>query len=396
MMLRRGLRTRDVASVRRGSWRAKAPGILVLVVMGLVIGLIPPLASAPASATSTKRVLGINVLMYPQYGTKRANLDAAKRMFTYVRSLNANTVALCYQLYPDLTIPTDPPDPDPMHAGLSLPRTASGVVVGAATPSPAYLAQFVDLAHASGLGVQLRPLLNEDALHASGTWRGGIIPTDLAAWFTSYTNVLQPYFTMAHQHHVETFSIGAELTSMEPHNRYWLPLITQAQRLTGSEIIYEANWNRRASLPSASFVYDDYQPVTGIPTLDQETVQNLTTKMEANLLQSPVGGLPVASSEAQFSEVAIAALNLSWMRPWDTSYNPKKQTIIRSVQANWFTAACNAFQDLNMRGIYFWQLTLNVNFDPAASADDPANPQPYGWQNTLSSDAIKACFAANS
>ena len=363
----------------------RSPIVLAIAALSLVAALAPPLAGVAVTAATPKRQLGINVLMYPEYGTKRANLDAAKRMFTYIRSLNANAVALCFQMYPD---------PNTVAGAV----TANGVVAGDATPSPTYLGEFVDLAHAAGLAVQLRPLLNEDSLHSAGSWRGGIAPTDKAAWFASYGSFLQPYFAMAHQHHVETFAIGAELTTMAPHNRYWLPLISQARAVTGSEIIYEANWNGRASLPAATFGYDDYQPVSGIATADQATVQTLTTKMETNLTKSASGGIPVAASESQLSEVAIAALNQSWTQPWVTTYNPATDTIIRSVQANWFTAACNAFHDLGMRGIYFWGLQLNVNYDPAASADnaDPNLAKPYGWQNTISSDAIKTCFANNS
>ena len=370
---------------RSGLLRGRALVGVAFGALSLVGALTPPLTSASVTAATPKRQLGINVLMYPGTGTQRANLDAAKRMFTYIRSLNANAVALCFQVYPDLSVTSDP-------------ITSNGVAAGHDTPNPTYLGEFVDLAHAAGLTVQLRPLINEDVLHAQGSWRGGIAPADKAAWFASYGSFLQPYFVMAHQHHVETFAIGAELTSMAPHNRYWLPLISQARKLTGSEIIYEANWNGRASLPAATFGYDAYQPVTGIANVSQATVQNLTAKMETNLTQSTSGGLPVAASEAQFSEVAIAALNNSWMRPWLTTYNPATDTIIRSIQANWFTAACNAFHDLGMRGIYFWVLQLNSGFDPTASADsaDPTKAQPDRWQNTVSSDAIKTCFASNS
>lgn len=365
--------------------RFAAPIAMGVAALSLVAALVPPSAVAGASAATPKRQLGINVLMYPQYGTKRANLDAAKRMFTYIRSLNANAVALCFQMYPSPNTDAEAP-------------TASGVAAGDSTPSPSYLGAFVDLAHAAGLTVQLRPLLNEDHLHAAGSWRGAIAPTDKAAWFSSYGAFLQPYFPMARQHHVESFAIGAELNSMAPHNRYWLPLIKQAKQLTGSEIIYEANWNGRASLPAATFGYDHYQPVAGIASADQATVEALTAKMETNLTQSANGGLPVAASEAQFSEVAIAALDKAWTHPWMTSYDPAADTIMRSVQANWFSAACNAFQDLGLRGIYFWALIFNMNFNPMASADNanPALANAYFWQNTISADAIKNCFANNS
>ena len=357
--------------------------VLVLAAMlSALASLIVPLAS-PSSAAAPKKHLGINIVMYPQYGSKKANFDAAKKVFAYVKSLNANSVALCIQMYPDLTTS-------------DVAATASGVVAGSATPTPQYLGQFIDLAHGAGLSVQVRPLLNEDLLHAAGTWRGEIQPKNPAAWFTSYTKFLTPFLSMSRQHHVESFAIGAELTSMTPYNRYWLPLVSQAKKLSGSEIIFESNWVGRGSLPGATYGYDNYQPVQGVATAADATVSTLTAKMESNLLKGTgYGGLPVAASEAEFSEIGISALDQSWLAPWAVSYDPTKDVINRTIQANWFTASCNAYHDLGMRGIYFWSIIFNSNFDPTSSADNanPAKASPYYWQNTASEDAIRACFA---
>lgn len=359
--------------------------MLATVVLSAVVALIAPVRMPAATAASATPAisLGVDVELFPEFGTHSANLVAAQRLFGYLHSLHANAVALCIEFYPSVA-----PGGDPTNA--------NAVSAGPATPSPSYLGQFIDLAHASGLTVQVRPLMNEDLLHGVGSWRGGIHPTNVAQWFASYSNFLAPYFVAARQHHAEAFSIGAELTSMAPYDRYWVPLVATAKRVTRAEVIFEANWNGRASIPGATYGYDDYQPISGISTIADATAAAFTTKMEANLLSGAnSGGLPVAPSDAQFSEVGIAALNQSWLAPWVTSYNPTTQTVVRSVQANWFTAACNAVHDLHLRGIYFWSLIFNVDFDPAASADsaDPTLAQPYGWQNTASSTAIQACFA---
>jgi len=358
---------------------------LLAVVLSAVVTVVVPVRTPAATAATAAPVinLGVDVEMYPEFGTHAANLAAAKRLFAYLRSLHANSVALCMYLYP-------------IVAPGGSPVTTNSVGAGPATPSPSYLGQFIDLAHAAGLTVQVRPLLNEDLLGTVSSWRGGIHPSNPAQWFASYSAFLAPYFVTARQHHAEAFSIGAELTSMGPYDRYWLPLVTTAKRMTGAEVIFEANWNGRAIIPSATYGYDDYQPISGIATVADATTAAFTTGMEANLLSGAGGGgFPVAPADAQFSEVGISALAYSWDFPWVTSYDPTTQTVVRSVQANWFTAACNAVHDLHLRGIYFWSLGLNVNFDPTASADS-ANPswaQPYGWQNTASSAAIQACFA---
>ena len=369
-------------NVSRSQFSIRSIALVLAAMLCALTSLIVPLAS-PSSGAATQKHLGINVVMYPQYGSKKANFDAAKKLFSYLKSLNANSVALCIQMYPDLTTS-------------DVASTASGVVTGSSTPTPQYLGQFIDLAHGAGLSVQIRPLLNEDLLHAAGTWRGEIKPKSPAAWFTSYTKFLTPFLSMSRQHHVESFAIGAELTSMTPYNRYWLPLVSQAKKLSGSEIIFESNWVGRGSLPGATYGYDNYQPIQGVATAADATVSTLTTKMESNLVKGTgYGGLPVAASEAEFSEIAIAALDQSWVEPWIDNYNPAKDVINRTVQANWFTASCNAYHDLGMRGIFFWGIVFNSNFDPTWSADnaDPTKASAYYWQNTASADAIRACFA---
>ena len=389
MMLRRsGLR-----SSRKGAPKGM-PSVsrISLSLLSLLLGVssFAPLPTEDsASAATSKMQLGINVLLYPEFGTRQQNLDAATRMFTYVRSLHANTVALCFEIYPIVTTP-----------GGSV-VTTNTVGIGDATPSPAFLGEVVDLAHRAGLQVQLRPLINEDLLSspAVGSWRGAIVPTDPAAWFASYTSVLKPFMVMARQHSAETFVVGAELTSMVKRNRYWVPLINLAKRLSGAQVIYESNWNPRESLPGTSFGMEFYQPVQGLTSLSQATVANFTSAMEANLASTNLGALPVPNSEVVLSEVAVGARDKGWTQPWNASFDPAKQTIVRSVQANWFTAACNAVHDLGLKGLFYWSLILNKNFDPTAS-DDPAGSataspqQAYHWQNTASSAAISNCFSS--
>jgi len=374
--------------IRRTTMLPRRRPSSMLAVLAGVIGLTSflPVLGSTAGAGTTTTELGVNVLMYPEFGTRQQNLDAAKKMFTYVRSLHANAVALCFNVYPIVTSPDQ------------TVVTTSTVGPGEATPSPAFLGEVADLAHAAGLTVQLRPLLNEAALKSPSiaSWRGAIAPADPAAWFASYTRTLTPFMRIARLHSVEGFVVGAELTSMVKHNRYWLPLINLARRLTGTAVSYEGNWNPRESLPGANFGLEFYQPLKGITDLSQATVANFTAGMEANLSSTNFGALPVPLSQVTLSEVAVGARDQGWLKPWQAS---PSDAIVRSVQANWFTAACNAVRDLGLKGIYFWSLLLNSSFSPTQS-DDPVGGvggdggDGYHWQNTASSDAISSCFSS--
>lgn len=350
-----------------------------LAIVTVVVALLATLPSAPPASGASRTELGINVLLYPQFGSRQANLDAAKRMFSYVASLNANTVAICFEGYPVATNPQDA-------------LTSSAVTSGPATPTANFLAAEVDLAHAAGLQVELRPLINEDFLHSIGSWRGAIAPSDPAAWFASYASFLRPYLIMSRAHQVESFVIGAELNTMAPHNRYWAPLVNTAKQLSGARIVYEANWNSGTTLPKTDFGIDFYQPLSGIPLIGASTPPDLTsmftTKMESNL-KSGIYAAPTGTSHLVLGEVSVSAVDGGWTAPWSDMYNPAKNSIIRSVQANWFTAACNAVKDLGLGGLDYWTLILNVNFDPASS-DATSSTH---WQGTESADAIRACFA---
>jgi hypothetical protein len=343
--------------------------VAALLSIAAVAATAPLSANANSGATSTD--LGINVLIYPQYGTLQQNLTAAQHTFEYAKSLNANSVSLNFFMY-------------------QATYTSSTVSAGAATPSVSLLGAMVDLAHADGLRVQLRPQLNEDSLHAEGQWRGSIVPSNMTEWFASYLTFLKPYMIMARVHHVEEFAIGVELASLSHYDQYWVPILEDAQQLTGSKVIYESNWNGQTSLDGPAFGLDFYQPVTGISSDSDATVANLTAGMESNLAGTYYDALQFPPSQTILTEVGLAASSGSYNNPW-VYPSPPDSSLDRTLQANWFTAACDTVQQLGMGGIYYWFLPISAgNNAQTYNADSALDP--VQWENTATSAAISSCF----
>lgn len=367
--------------MRLRSGRLRSPTLIRRVAAAVLVSMMAVVATVPfrANATtlgSSQPELGINVLLYPSPGSYAKVMSAAQRVFAYVRSLHANSVALNFYFY------QSSPTASKVHAGIQ-------------TPSLSMLATIIDIARADGLQVQLRPVLNESLIKKDGGYRGGITPSNVSEWFTSYYDFLKPYMVMGRLHHVEGFAVGVELASLTKYDQYWETIVHAATELTGADVIYEANWNGQMSLPGAQFGLEFYEPLVGITSDGQATVANFTRSMEANLNNLQAGlydALQTSKSEAMLTEVGVAAVEGSWLKPWKYPGVPDK-SVVRSVQANWFTAACDTAQAMGLRGIYYWFVPLDANFEPTYNANTAKDP--VQWENTATSKAISACFTSS-
>ena len=96
---------------------------------------------------------------------------------------------------------------------------------------------------------------------------------------------------------------------------------------------------------------------------------------------------PAARSSTRLEEIGIAGIDGAYASPWAYYLTGAPD---RAIQANWFTAACNAFFDFHMRGIYFWGLELEF-FQPGAVATDT-----FQWYGTAGATAIANCFSRTS
>lgn len=188
---------------------------------------------------------------------------------------------------------------------------------GTGTPGDAQLRRAIADAHALGLEVMLFPivmLVERDA----GAWRGVLAPTDVDAWFDSYTAFVVENARLAEETGVEVLSVGSELGSMERYAA-WNEVIAAARSVYSGKLIYSANWDNYFNTPFWSRL--DLVGVTGYfelsPSADaRPDVDALVAAWqpfeEALRVFSESVGRPVVITEIGYVSQPSAA----W-RPWD-------------------------------------------------------------------------------
>lgn len=338
-------------------------GVLTIVIAG--VGL-PEVASSTvatrAQATWTP-IKGIAVDVSKASAiTDAQTIAKAKEVFAWVVSLHANAVSLNFPFY---------------QSG----RTSVTPEASSITPSPGRLAAITAVAHDYNLNVVWRPYLSERNFR--GFARASIQPWNTRLWFTNYWVFLKPYLEAAKMAGANSFSIAIEMTSLLSYVDYWTPLVRQAKQVFGSQIFYSSSHVPYETVPLTHFGYDAYAPIKEKSDAEA-TVGNFTVGFEKNF---KAARFPTTPQDTTIEELGIPGVTGAYNVPNQYSFPPGTR-IVRSVQANWFAGACNAFVHYHMAGIYFWSVNLE-GFTP--TENDSANPD--GWVGTSTQSVISKCFA---
>jgi len=358
--------------------RVRSLGVVAAALLSTLLPLQPAAAKRPVQ-------FGINT--YVTYsdcsnpGATAGLVRTAQTQMAAFRSLGANAVALAFPIYVDSV-------------------TSSTVVSGCATstapykqatPSPDQPAAIADVAHAAGLAVRLRPLIDETNINTTpGIWRGVLQPSDRSAWFRSYSKVIMPYITMAQAHGIEHFTLSSELDSLASDPAWWRIIAKVKQNYSG-DLTNTANWGTtlgQIPKPGTSFGLDAYlglnPTTTGIT--DSSTVKQL---YRAWLTTEPAG--PVPLHDTVIDEVGISSSNGAYKAPYtwrfpESAFNP-------TIQANWFAMICKVVKTQRMAGMYFWGPWLYLR-DGALLTSTNAT---YGQDIQPATQAvIRRCFGASS
>ena len=341
----------------------------------------------PVQPAGAKRPVQFGINTYVVYSAC-SNPDAtagliktAQTQMAAFRSLGANAVALAFPIYVDsVTSGT-------VVSGCAASPPAPYIQM---TPSPVPLAAVADVAHAAGLAVRLRPLIDETNFNKTpGIWRGVLQPSNRATWFKSYTKVIMPYVTMAQAHGVEHFTLASELDSLASDPAWWRIIAKVKQNYSG-DLTNTANWGTplgQIPKPGTSFGLDAYlglnPTTTGIT--DSSTVKQL---YRAWLTTEPAG--PVPLHDTVIDEVGISSSNGAYSKPWtwrfpESAFNP-------TIQANWFAMICKVVKTQRMAGMYFWGPWLYLR-DGALLTSTNAT---YGQDIQPATQAvIRRCFGAS-
>ena len=265
----------------------------------------------------------------------------AQRVVDYVVGLKANAIAVSFPAYMTRIDGTQ-------------------VLPGPGTPPPDRVEILVRQAHAAGLRVTLRPLLDEAALGPPKGWRGNIAPASTDAWFASYRTLLAPYLDVARRRGVATVVLGAELNSMEPATAQWTALADWARGHFPGELGYDLNWDNyivgKYPLGAASrYGIDAYFPVFTDDAAPSSVIARSWVRTLTTAPPGPPGPLVL-------SEVAISAKLGAYQYPAAFS---GVGTYDDRIQPTWFRGVCAAAREQRLAGLYFWK----VDFDA-----DPSRP----------------------
>ena len=237
---------------------------------------------------------------------------------------------------------------------------------GPGSTSDPVLVRITQAAHNAGLGVKYSPVIR--MRNDPSYWRGSIKPTNVAAWFASYGKMIQHYMTIAKANHVEVFSIGSELNSMNVYTPQWQALAKQANSgyaglttyMTTPLEMLKVKWWASLDLISGS----PYYSLSGKPGASVSSMvyvwqhsalpqlKSLSTKFRRPLLMAEIG----------YASVVGAAVRPAWG-------DRLGKTASETEQANAYRALLiSAVRGTEswMRGIIWW----NYAFSKLPSAID--------------------------
>ncbi len=153
------------------------------------------------------------------------------------------------------------------------------------TDSLAALGNTIAQAESLGLSVMVRPLIDfldptVIAPYSVGDWRQNYQPTNVAAFFASYQQMIVQEAQVAQANGAQMLSIGAELDQLTgpQYLSYWTDIITAVRQVFSGALTYSASWNTASQVSFWSQLnyegIDNYVPLSNAPN---PTLQDLVT-----------------------------------------------------------------------------------------------------------------------
>ncbi len=297
------------------------------------------------------------------------------------------------------------------------------------TDSLTALGNTIAQAESLGLSVMVRPLIDfldptEIAPYSVGDWRQNYQPTNVAAFFASYQQMIVQEAQVAQANGAQMLSIGAELDQLTgpQYLSYWTDIITAVRQVFSGALTYSASWNTASEVSFWSQLnyegIDNYVPLSNAPNptlqdLVNGWLQPATASSNPGAYaeignQSPIAyfenlaaqsGKPLLFTELGYANDSGAAADPSAS---GTSPDPTLQAELYQAFFQAWTQSKTSF----LAGMYFWEWDPNgspsnvgPNIDSFSPQNNPALNQaiagfealsvPAGTHLTLS-DAIGA------
>jgi hypothetical protein len=248
-------------------------------------------------------------------------------------------------------------------------------------PTTAEMQTFINAAHQRGMSVMVRPLMDDaqiiiDTNHTQ--WRGTVMPTDVAGWFSTYYNsILLPFASL---NGLDVIDIGSELTLLAyNYPTQWTSLITSLRNLRpGVRITYSTvDWY---AIPGGYQPYPSFAPSLDLLGVDAFFPLSGVTN-GYDLGQLVAAWQPALAKIAQlgayyhkpiqFSEIGLASQCCTLNQPFLYTANATPNV---QAQASYYAGACRAIRPYHI-GIYWWEYN---GMDPISAPNSDNGFSPYG------------------
>ena len=235
--------------------------------------------------------------------------------------------------------------------------------------------QVIDSAHARGLAVQLRPIV--DLASDPSHWRGQIVGG--SGWFNNaggYGDFIRHMADVAQEKSCEMFSVGVELEATQSQEANWRGLISSVRSHYSGQIVYGANWGNPAIGTPINWWdavdfkgIDAYYPLTGVTNPTPAQLQSAWASRASQIASWHAANQP--GKPILFTEVGYQAIN-------GTNTNPPgvSGTVDMREQADCYEAMLSQVTGQSwFGGAYLWGSDPSPN--PTAGDFDPFGKPAY-------------------
>jgi hypothetical protein len=265
--------------------------------------------------------------------------------------------------------------------------TATTIAAASNTPSDAAVIAAITELHNKNVKVMLKP--HVDA--TDGSWRGTFQPTDVNAWFASFTTFITHYAQLAHDNNAEMLCFGTEFVQLSKDNlANWTNVIGAIRAIYTGPLAYAANATD-ATDEFTSVVFWNQVDVLGLdayfPLTNQNdpTVAQLVAAWSLNrdgnnwvaAVQNFAGAHPV--QPVIFTEIGYRSVAGTNKAPWDFSFSG---TVDEREQQSCYEAMYEVWSGnpAVMQGNFWWDWSVPP---PVVTTDTDYTPWNKSAQTVL-------------
>jgi hypothetical protein len=335
--------------------RGRSPALIAAVAAVLGCAIVFPSLAAGKSGFDYNGIAHVS-WWYNEYNNYDQPAGAATDSRAALAATGVNWAALLVTQYQDSATSTT-----------IAPRVAENK-----TPTDDSLRFAIQELHGKGVKVMLKP--HVDAWN--GQWRGEFVPSDVAAWFASYTQFIVHYAQLAQELGVEGMVMGTEFVKLSgsANRDRWVAVIKAIRNVYGGVLAYAAN----ATYPGDEFTSVSFWDEVDLIGLDayfhltnstSPTLAELVSAWTSNSYgENCVAAVQNVASAHQkpiiFTELGYKSVDGANIEPWNYSrygaYDPEEQRdLYEAAYEVWSPRA--SF----MKGIFWWAWPV-----PAPGASD--------------------------